>query len=207
MSLPTAAQEIGIGAGAATFLGDLGGNVGIGRGFLKDFQPSALHPSVSVWAGQRIGRVILSAGFLRTTLSGDDRSVRPAGGAEESRLIRGFVFSTPVSELTLAARVFAGPWFLTGGCGAMAFRRSGQVERRYGAVQPLLVYGGGVRFAIGEDLHLQAEAGGRKLFTDYVDDVSLRGDPKDKDSYVTARVSVVCSGWFRRDVLGCPKWR
>ncbi|MEI9945402.1 MAG: DUF6089 family protein [Chitinophagaceae bacterium] len=53
-------------------------------------------------------------------------------------------------------------------------------RKPYALTQMAIPFGGGVKFAITEDLHLGVEVGLRKLFTDYLDDVSTSYvDPAD----------------------------
>lgn len=202
-ALLTNAQEVGLSIGSSTFLGDVGGNRGKGETFLKDLQVSQLHPAI----GFSFTCENITLSYLYSHLSGADSTIKNRGGAENGRLVRGFYFSTPLSEITITTKKFIGPLFVTLGAGAMAFHKGLQVERRYHSIQPLIIYGVGYRCQLSEDLALQVEASGRKLFTDYIDDVSLRGDPKQNDSYVTALASLVFTGLFKKDYLPCPKWK
>jgi hypothetical protein len=45
-------------------------------------------------------------------------------------------------------------------------------KKPYSLWQPTIPFGGGVKFAITENLRIGFEIGLRKLFTDYLDDVS-----------------------------------
>jgi hypothetical protein len=45
-------------------------------------------------------------------------------------------------------------------------------KKEYSLLQPAIPFGGGVKFAITENLRIGVEFGFRKLFTDYLDDVS-----------------------------------
>ena len=58
---------------------------------------------------------------------------------------------------------------------------AGYPDRKpYGLTQLAIPFGGGVKFAITDNLHLGLELGIRKLFTDYLDDVSTSyADPND----------------------------
>lgn len=58
---------------------------------------------------------------------------------------------------------------------------TGYPERKpYSLLQPALVFGGGLKYAFTDNLHLGLELGMRKLFTDYLDDVSTTYiDPTD----------------------------
>ena len=66
--------EIGLQLGTAVFLGDLGGQVGIGRPFLRDTDLGAFQPTVGVFGRWNIGAYFsarLDLNFLM--LKGDDR--------------------------------------------------------------------------------------------------------------------------------------
>jgi hypothetical protein len=45
-------------------------------------------------------------------------------------------------------------------------------RQRYKRTQLNMPFGGGIKYALSDDIHLTAEVGFRKLFTDYLDDVS-----------------------------------
>jgi len=45
-------------------------------------------------------------------------------------------------------------------------------KESYQLLQPVIPFGGGVKFAINENLRIGVEFGFRKIFTDYLDDVS-----------------------------------
>jgi hypothetical protein len=50
---------------------------------------------------------------------------------------------------------------------------SGYPDRKpYSLTQPAIPFGGGIKYAINDNLRLGLELGFRKLFTDYLDDVS-----------------------------------
>lgn len=53
-------------------------------------------------------------------------------------------------------------------------------RKPYSLTQLAMPFGGGVKFAVSENLHIGVEVGLRKLFTDYLDDVSSTyADPND----------------------------
>jgi len=45
-------------------------------------------------------------------------------------------------------------------------------RKKYGLTQLSIPFGGGVKMALSDDINLRLEVGLRKLFTDYLDDVS-----------------------------------
>lgn len=99
--------EIGISAGPANLLGDLGGNPGVGTTFIKDnnFQMTKLMKgfNITVRPSEFIG-LTLSAGFV--TLEGADSIIKDKGGAEVARKNRNLSVSTPIKEATLTAEIY-----------------------------------------------------------------------------------------------------
>jgi Domain of unknown function (DUF6089) len=124
-----------------------------------------------------------------------------------------------------------------------------QGRKKYGLTQLSIPFGGGVKFAVNDNVYLRIEASLRKLFTDYLDDVStfyidknvlfaangqtavdlafrsdelnpllpypdqgsVRGNPKSKDYYYTAGITISFrinsgNGSNRpgKGKLGCP---
>jgi len=121
-------------------------------------------------------------------------------------------------------------------------------RKKYSLTQLAIPFGGGIKFGITDDIHVRLEAALRKLFTDYLDDVSttyvdesqlllnngvtaaelafrsdeinpvlrpvdggIRGNPKSKDYYYTAGISVSVrinsgggAGKSGKTKTGCP---
>jgi hypothetical protein len=72
----------------------------------------------------------------------------------------------------------------------------------YGLTQAALPFGAGVKFAVTNNLHIGLEVGVRKLFTDYLDDVSTTyADPAD---LLTARGQLAVDMSYRGDEVGNP---
>jgi hypothetical protein len=94
--------EIGLNIGPSNFLGDLGGNIGQGKTFLKDnnVELTKLVTGAYVtyypaeWIGVRLA-------FQRTTIEGDDKVIDRKGGLEEARKNRNLSFRSPLTELYL----------------------------------------------------------------------------------------------------------
>src|SRR5690349_956521 len=96
--------EIGLGFGPMFFLGDLGGNAGIGRPFVKDldFPLTTLSKNLFVcyYPSEFIGfRLALNHGGLK----GNDAQAPNKGGEEVDRLKRNLSFKTQILEGYLAA--------------------------------------------------------------------------------------------------------
>ncbi len=66
-------------------------------------------------------------------------------------------------------------------------RQDEAVEETSGLTIPL---GGGLRFDLSENLHVDLEVGFRTAFTDYLDGISLAADPDDNDWYSFAGVNL-----------------
>lgn len=77
----------------------------------------------------------------------------------------------------------------------------GYADRRpYSLTQPAIPLGAGVKFAITNNLHAGLEVGLRKLFTDYLDDVSTTyADPND---LLAARGQLAVDMSYRGDEVG-----
>ncbi len=75
-------------------------------------------------------------------------------------------------------------------------------KEAYGLTQIAIPFGGGVKFAVTDNLHLGLEVGFRKLFTDYFDDVSTTyADPND---LLVARGQLAVDMSYRGDDVGNP---
>ncbi|HEX6333213.1 MAG TPA: DUF6089 family protein, partial [Flavisolibacter sp.] len=71
---------------------------------------------------------------------------------------------------------------------------------QYNRTQLAVPFGGGIKFAVSERLLLQAEVGLRKLFTDYLDDVS--GNYADEADLLAIRGPVAVDISYRSDEVG-----
>ena len=73
-------------------------------------------------------------------------------------------------------------------------------KETYSLTQTAIPFGGGVKFAVTENFHLGLEVGFRKLFTDYLDDVSTTyADPND---LLAARGQLAVDMSYRGDDVG-----
>lgn len=99
--------EIGIGIGPLVFLGDLGGNHGVGKTFLKDVnlpmtrmvKGAFLNAYPTEWLGFRLA---VNVG----TLEANDAIIKDGGGPETSRKKRNLQFKSPLTEALLAAEIY-----------------------------------------------------------------------------------------------------
>jgi len=99
--------ELGFSMGPTNFLGDLGGNQGVGRKFIKDnnfpmtkFMFGAyLSYQPNEWLGFRLA-------INQGSLEGDDAIIKAKGGDEVSRKNRNSNFKSPLTEAMLLLEVY-----------------------------------------------------------------------------------------------------
>ena len=72
-------------------------------------------------------------------------------------------------------------------------------KKSYQLLQPAIPFGGGVKFAITENLRIGIEFGFRKIFTDYLDDVST--SYPDHNDLLAARGQTAVDFSYRGDEL------
>lgn len=198
-----------LGIGQFFFLGDLGGNQGIGRKFVKDFNYKTLTNNLQAAVHYNISNVIsLRGSFIIGSLKGSDSYTKITNGAELDRRNRNLSFKTPLSELAVGVDVFPLKLLLNSNnekvnqfisfsiaAGIFKFNpkamdangnwvelqplhTEGQgtkeyPERKpYKLVQPLLSFGVATKNYISPSVYFGLEVIVRKLYTDYVDDVS-----------------------------------
>lgn len=206
--------EVGLGIGPLFFLGDLGGNSGVGQyTWLKDVQFPLVNLSKGVYAqvypAEWLGfRVAINHGKLE----GYDNTIKGKGGDEEFRKTRNLQFQSSLLEGYLAMELSPTVFFerydgLRGkirpygiiGVGVYRFNPKGQYfapdgSSKWVPLQPLRLEGQGMaeypdrkpysltqfetpmgfglKYYIKENMFIGTEVMYRKLFTDYVDDVS-----------------------------------
>jgi Domain of unknown function (DUF6089) len=91
--------EAGFSLGASNFLGDLGGNKGVGKSFLKDnnieltkaYKGAFVTYYPQEWIGFRVA-------FNQTMVEADDAVIKDQGGAERARLWRNLSFRSNIIE-------------------------------------------------------------------------------------------------------------
>ncbi|HTD93704.1 MAG TPA: hypothetical protein VK644_07830 [Chitinophagaceae bacterium] len=150
--------EIGLGFGPMFFLGDLGGQAGIGKPFVKDvdFPLTKLSKNLygSYYPSEFIGfRLAINQGVL----TGNDNEAPNKGGAEVDRLERNLSFKTSVLEGYLAAEIYPTVFFekydeLKGkfrpygvvGFGIMKYNPKAKLDGKWVALQPLRLEGQGM---------------------------------------------------------------
>jgi hypothetical protein len=92
--------EAGLNFGPANFLGDLGGNRGEGKTFLKDnnieLTKAFTGGYISYYPKEWLG---LRATFTHTRVEGDDAVIKDEGGAENARRWRNLNFKSNINEI------------------------------------------------------------------------------------------------------------
>lgn len=155
--------EIGIGVGPIFFLGDLGGNSGVGTRFLKDVNLPTTNlvkgAYVNIYPAEWLGfRLAINHGKLE----GYDSLIRSKGGAEDYRKNRNLNFRSPLLEAYAAVEIYPTVFFerydgLQGklrpyavvGIGAFKFKPQGQFFHPNGSsewvdLKPLATEGQGM---------------------------------------------------------------
>lgn len=99
--------DAGFTIGPSNFLGDLGGNYGKGRGFIKDNNFSMTRVFVGVHLTANPSEYIslrLAANY--GNIAGDDAVINGKGGYEEARLVRNLNFKSRIMEGLLLAELY-----------------------------------------------------------------------------------------------------
>jgi len=99
--------EVGFTLGANNFLVDLGGNLGKGRDFLKDYNFKTVRPllgfSLNYYALRWLN---INTGINFTTVTGADSLVKNAGGLEKWRYNRNLSFKSSIFEGFISAEIY-----------------------------------------------------------------------------------------------------
>jgi hypothetical protein len=181
--------HVGLFGGIANYQGDLVNGLYIGR---------LTKPAVGITAGYELSdRLLIRGGLTFAKVAGSDKY-----NSKDYLKLRNLSFQTGVTEFSLAGEfytfnmyekrwspyVFAGlavfrfnPYTFdstnskvylrplsTEGQGLPTYPKS----RTYSRTQLAIPFGGGIKYAINDNLRIGLEVGLRKLFTDYFDDIS-----------------------------------
>lgn len=171
-------SEVGVGLGTFTYTGDLVRNYNFG--FSK--------PAATVFYRSNISHVI----SMRTSLTGgklsasDARHPIDAFGAK-----RDYSFDVFVLEASVAFEYHFLDWkdskrklrftpYLFGGFGLFSFSGNKTKTAEYSNVQPVIPFGGGIKYVLNPKYYLSLEFGIRKTMFDYLDNIS-DGNPAFKN--------------------------
>lgn len=211
--------HIGVFGGLAAYNGDLTDEV---------FPKKVTNGAIGITGNYELtDNIMLRGGFTYTVVGGADRFSKDA----ELRA-RNLAFETSISEFSVVGEyyllnlydnrispyAFAGlalyhfnPYAFNGTTDKIYLKPlstegqglPGYADRKpYSLTQAAIPFGGGVKFAINDNLHLGLEVGFRKLFTDYLDDVSTTyADPAD---LLAARGQLSVDMSYRGDDVGNP---
>jgi hypothetical protein len=187
-------KEIGLFLGAAMYQGDLT----FKQVTLSETKPSIGLQGRYYFNPRFDLRAALTAGWIEGS---DDNygSLNDPDPNARSRYLRHLSFKSHVYELSLQGELNLLPYisnskkyrfspFVFGGVSVFHFNPKAQLDgtsewvalhdlhtedpNRYSLLQPSIPYGIGIKYSLGNFWNLSLEVGQRKLFTDYLDDVS-----------------------------------
>ena len=181
-------SQVIIKIGPSAFLGDLGGNQGIGMTFIKDFNTKALGYEIGI--GYKFNHIVLEANYVY--VHDADTFVINRNGGEWWRWIRKFWFKDNIIEFTQNYQWSWHSVFFKIGIGEIYYfiqhdastYLSNIKEKSYSQLQIIIPLSIGIH--LSENIAIQFNY--RKTFTDYLDNVSLRGDSHNKDAYFTLNI-------------------
>lgn len=211
--------HIGVFGGVAAYNGDLTDKI---------FPKKVTNGAIGITANYELtDNIMLRGGYTYTVVGGADRFSK-----DSSLVARNLSFETSISEFSLVGEyyllnlyenrispyVYAGlalyhfnPYAFNGGTDKIYLKPlstegqglPGYADRKpYSLTQAAIPFGGGVKFAVTDNLHLGLEVGLRKLFTDYLDDVSTSyADPTD---LLVGRGQLSVDMSYRGDDAGNP---
>ena len=213
--------HIGIFGGLAAYNGDLTDKV-----FPKKVTNGATGITVNY---ELTDNIMLRGGYTYTVVGGADRF-----SSKPDLVARNLSFETSISEFSVVGEyyllslyenrispyVFAGlslyhfnPYAYNGTTEKIYLKplsTEGQGlpgyadQKPYTLTQAAIPFGGGVKFAVTEKLHLGLELGLRKLFTDYLDDVST--DFADPNDLLAGKGQLSVDMSYRGDDVGNPAY-
>lgn len=210
--------HIGIFGGLAAYNGDLAD---------KMFPKKVTNGAIGVTANYELtDNIMLRAGYTYAVVGGADRY-----SDDPDLRARNLSFESSVSEFSLMGEYYLlnlydnrfSPYVFAGLAvyhfNPYAYDSSGKVflkplstegqglpgyadRESYALTQAAIPFGAGVKFAVTDKLHLGLEFGLRKLFTDYLDDVSTTyADPAD---LLAGRGQLAVDMSYRGDEIGNP---
>ena len=211
--------HIGVFGGLAAYNGDLTSKI---------FPKKVTNGAIGITGNYELtDNIMLRGGYTYTVVGGADRF-----SSKPELVGRNLSFETSISEFSFVGEyyllnlyenrispyVFAGlalyhfnPYAFSGTTEKIYLKPlstegqglPGYADRKpYSLTQAAIPYGAGVKFAVTDNLHLGIELGLRKLFTDYLDDVSTSyADPAD---LLAAKGQLSVDMSYRGDDVGNP---
>jgi hypothetical protein len=208
--------HIGVFGGLAAYNGDLTDKI---------YPKKVTNGAIGITANYELTEnIMLRGGYTYAVVGGADRY-----SSKPSLVARNLSFETAISEFSLLGEyylfklsekrispyLFAGlavfhydPYAFNGGSDKIYLKPlstegqglPGYADRQYSLTQAAIPFGGGVKFAVTDNLHIGLELGLRKLFTDYLDDVSTSyADPAE---LLAARGQLAVDMAYRGDEVG-----
>lgn len=213
--------HIGVFGGLAAYNGDLTDKI---------FPKKVTNGAIGITANYELtDNIMLRAGYTYTVVGGADRY-----SSKPELVARNLSFESSISEFSLVGEyyllnlyenrispyAFAGlalyhfdPYAFNGGTEKIYLKPlstegqglPGYADRKpYSLTQAAIPVGAGVKFAVTDNLHVGLELGLRKLFTDYLDDVSTNyADPND---LLAGRGQLAVDMSYRGDDVGNPAY-
>jgi hypothetical protein len=204
--------QVGLFGGVSNYVGDMTDKLYVNSG-----------PALGLTAGYQISpRINLRAGFTYAKVKGADSLSK-----QEDIVLRNLNFQTNITEFSLVAEINTFDmnykrWspYVFGGLAVYHFNpftydqqnnkvylqplgTEGQgiagYSHKYSLTQLALPFGGGIKFNISDKVRIAAEVGLRKLFTDYLDDVS--GNYADPNDLLTNNGQQAVDLYYREDEL------
>lgn len=152
----TSRFEISAHIGATTFFGDLGGNIGRGMPFAKDFDPRTIHPFVGLSLGYYPANYLkFKFSISHTSVNGADSLIHNQGSMERWRYYRNLSFRSRISDASLEAEFYPLIWlsnsqklqwfdpFFSIGIGAFRYNPQAKLNGNWIDLQPLHLEGQG----------------------------------------------------------------
>ncbi len=190
--------EVGLTLGVTTYNGDI--NIQP-----QNFSPT-LRPAIGILGKYRFENGVKLRGQVQTGSIAASEKNHPLAWRQQ----RGFAFSSPLTEAGAFLEI---PFFERnrttfygfGGIAATFFNPKTDFNApnpflatdinpdavaAYSKVTPAIPLGVGVNFALRNNFNLSIEGGYRKVFTDYLDGVSLVGNPDRPDAYFIGNISL-----------------
>ncbi|MGK2864342.1 MAG: DUF6089 family protein [Chitinophagaceae bacterium] len=211
--------HIGVFGGLAAYNGDLTSKI---------FPKKVTNGAIGITGNYELtDNIMLRGGYTYTVVGGADRYSDKPGLVD-----RNLSFETSISEFSLVGEYYLldlyehrlSPYLFAGlaiyhfnpyafnGTREKIYLKPLSTEgqglpgyagvKPYGLTQPAIPFGGGVKFAVTDNLHLGVELGLRKLFTDYLDDVS--SDYADPADLLAGKGQLSVDLSYRGDEVGNP---
>ena len=164
-------HEIGIGPGGLNYAGDL----------QRGYQFSSVRPGGQLYYRYNYNPVIsLRGSIMAGGLAGSDKKPYDAAGPQRNNAfnltIIEFSGDFEYNFLDTKSKNSRNNWtpYLFMGIGAFYMMGDQPVNGvgQYSSFQPVIPFGTGVKFDINPNINIEVEFGFRKIFTDWIDDVS-----------------------------------